>query len=285
MLAAWIMMAMAGAVEPALEGADAPAVETSGPAAGGEATAPAEPAAPVTRTYAMRQTFSSQMRNPNPFAGAEWKGTRTNTWALVKATWEGDRVRYTEDTCGVRTDPVFGAETVYTKAFIDGIEQRKRVAVVTGEGSARRFHAGPYAQAFGVQLDNPLTDPLPNTPDDPRIVDSDGDGKPGTTVVIRHSLFRGEVYIAQRSVARLVGKVLDDGSVRGIILTGPEMYKIGANNRFLRGETPQRQNPDSKESPFVMVPVPDTTTCTDILAKTEALFPSLVELGASAEAP
>lgn len=230
----------------------------------------------------MRQTFTSQMRNPNPFSNGDWKSTRTNTYALVKWTQDGDKVRYTEETCSVLTDPVFGAEAIYTKAFIDAIDLRKRTAQLIGDGETRRFVAGPYHQAFGVELANPMTDPLPKDPKDPAIRDSDKDGKPGNTVVIRHPMMgEGQVFIAQRSVARLEGRLLPDGQVRGVIFTSPDMFKIDATKWWLKKDAPQRQHPSPKESPFVMVPVDDGMGCPAILERKDTLFPSHKELGAS----
>lgn len=232
-----------------------------------------EPPKPIVRTYAMRQKFVSQMKDPNPFTNAGWLETHTYTWALVNWRQLGDRVDYKERTCGVFTQPVMGARTIYRPAFIRGVPVRDRSGFLQGEGPIRRFDAGPYSQQFGVTLDDPFNDPLPASPDDVRISDDDQDGFPGVTVGIYHPLVgEGEVYIAQRSIVRLEGELLPDGSVRGFIRTAPNMFRIGGNKWWLNKENPQRPHPDYKTSPFVMVQVEDAADCDDVLAKKDTLF-------------
>ncbi len=231
---------------------------------------------PVERTYAMRQTFTSQMREPNPFSSQEWRSTRTNTYAIVRWTQAGTQVSWTETTCGLHTDKVFGAETIYPDAFIRNVEVRNRVGVLSGAGPGATFKAGPFVQSFGVRLADPMRDPLPTTEDDPRLIDSDGDGHPGITVMIRHPMVgQGQVFVAQRSIARIEGTVNADGTVSGHILTAPDMYKIGADRWWLKVDSPQRPHPDPAQSPFMMVPVTDGISCGDLLARKGDLFPAL----------
>jgi hypothetical protein len=231
----------------------------------------------VTRTYAMRQTFTSQMRNPNPFSNEEWSSTRTNAWAVVRWTQDGLAVQYVEDTCSVRTDKVFGAETTYPSAFVNGIDVRRRSATLSSDQPGAKFMAGPYAQQFGVKLSDPFKEALPTADTDPRLIDDDGDGNPGMTVTISHPLVgTGHVWVAQRSVARLEGAVGADGSINGVIYTAPDMFKIGADRWWLKSDSPQRPHPDPKASPFVMVPVPDGTTCEEVMRRKDELFPAIV---------
>lgn len=230
---------------------------------------------PVVRTYAMQQTFTSQMREPNPFSNQEWRSTHTHTWALVQWTQVGTNVSYSEVTCGLRTDKVFGAETQYPEAFIKNIGVRNRTGTLSGTEPGATFRVGPYVQAFGVSLGDPYRDALPTDPNDARIVDSDHDGKPGVTVGIHHPLVgTGHVYIAQRSVARLEGTLGADGRVTGVVYTAPDMFKIDADRWWLKVDSPQRQHPDPKESPFVLVPVADGSQCADVLRDKDTLFPS-----------
>ena len=256
--------------------ADAPVPAAVTPA--GPGTADAVPApAPVNRTYAMRQTFTSQMREPNPFSNQEWRSTHTTVWALVRMTQTGTAFRYDETTCGIQTEKVFGAETIYPEAFINGIEVRHRQGTLAAPDAGGQFRTTQYAQAFGVRLADPMKDALPTDPADKRLVDTDGDGRPGATVIIHHPLVgTGKVYVAQRSVARLEGTLQADGSVRGVVYTAPNMFKIGADTWWLRADSPQRPHPDSKMSPFFMMPVSDSETCAQILAGKATIFPSLV---------
>lgn len=229
--------------------------------------------APVMRTYAMRQTFTSQMREPNPFSNKEWRSTHTHTWAVVAWQQVGSAVTYTETVCGLVTEKVFGAETTYTDAFIRSVGVKRRTGILAGVGTGAVFRAGPYAQWFGVDLKDPMKDPLPTDPKDPRLVDTDKDGQPGVTVKINHPMVgAGDVYVAQRSVVRLEGTQREDGTIRGVIYTAPEMFKIDANRWWLKVDSPQRQHPDPAQRPFVLKPVADGTSCATVMAQKDTLF-------------
>ncbi|MCB9664794.1 MAG: hypothetical protein H6732_11835 [Alphaproteobacteria bacterium] len=227
------------------------------------------------RRFAMRQTFTSQMRDPNPFGSGDWKSTHTQTWGLVEWRELGGKVEYRETTCAVETEPVFGAETIYSAGFVKGVPVRFR----TGKVDGATFAAGPYVQQFGVDLENPLLDPLPTSPDDPRLVDDDGDGLPGVTIGIRHPMVgEGRIWVGQRSVARLEGTVGEGGVIQGFIRTAPDMFKIDANRWWLKSESPQRPHPDPAQSPFAMVPVDASFGCAQLLQAKHTIFPALPAL-------
>lgn len=261
-------------VEGAVETFAATVARTARGRAAGEAFAlPADTA--TLRRFAMRQAFTSQMRDPNPFGGGDWRSTHTLTWGLVEWRELGGKVEYRETTCLVETEPVFGAETIYSAGFIKGVPVRFR----TGTLSDGRFAAGPYVQQFGVDLANPLLDPLPTSPDDPRLVDDDGDGLPGVTIGIRHPMVgEGRIWVGQRSVARLEGKVGADGVIQGFIRTAPDMFKIDSNRWWLKSDAPQRPHPDPTQSPFAMVPVEEGFGCADLLKVRHGIFPALPSL-------
>jgi hypothetical protein len=274
-----LLSVLASAAEP---DAVAPDAATEAPPATEEApeTTPEAPAV-LERTFAMRQVFTSEMRDPNPFSSTGWRSTHTHTWAVVTWKQTGDAIAYQERTiayqertCGIETDKVFGASTTYPPAFITAVPLRERTAKLAGSEAGARFKAGPYVQSFGVKLDDPYDDPLPTDPKDPRLVDTDKDGNPGVTVKIAHPLVgKGEVWVAQRSVARLEGELQADGSIVGVVYTAPDMFKIGANRWWLRADSPQRQHPDPKMSPFVLIPADQGLTCEALLAKRDSLFP------------
>lgn len=226
------------------------------------------------RTYAMQQVFTSQMREPNPFSTQEWRSTHTRTWSVVKWTQVGTQVTWTETTCGLSTEKVFGAETIYPDSFIRSIDVRYRSGTLSAVDAGSSFKAGPYVQSFGVKLSDPFREALPTDAADPRIADSDHDGQPGVTVTIRHPMMgEGHVFVAQRSVARLEGTYNADNSVSGYILTAPDMFKIGADRWWLNVDSPQRQHPDRSQSTFVMKPASDALTCSDLLRRKGEFFP------------
>jgi hypothetical protein len=64
--------------------------------------------------------------------------------------------------------------------FLDQKVAAVRVPIQVGTGDEPSFRAQPTAFVLGVELDRPLTDPLPTT-QTAAVVDQDGDDKPGIT--------------------------------------------------------------------------------------------------------
>lgn len=231
------------------------------------------PAISEVRRYAMRQTVTSQVRNPSPFSAQEWLPTQTQMWSVVEWFQTGEQVWYTETICGLKTEKVFGTRTEYPQAFLDAVPVRERRATVSGEGRGALFMTEPYAQTLGVELAAPLTDALPAEVDDARLRDADGDGQPGVSIRISHPMVgTGEVYVAQRSVARLEGYQEERGRIRGVIYTRADTLRLGASRWWLMADTPQRPHPDPKESPFVLVPADHDLDCGRLMAELDRYF-------------
>ena len=106
-----------------------------------------------------------------------------------------------------------GLETVTTTCFMDlhteGSPVQSTVPAeflaLLGPSTRNLEHGdaglaqGPYAEVFALHLDAPLTEPFPQAPNDTRIFDHDGDGKPGLSVRLT-GLVDGEVFVAQRRI-------------------------------------------------------------------------------------
>lgn len=56
----------------------------------------------------------------------------------------------------------------------------------------------PLVQLWGLDLEDPLNDPIPSSADDPTVIDQDGDGNPGMTLVLGETGLC-EMYIVQRA--------------------------------------------------------------------------------------
>jgi hypothetical protein len=225
------------------------------------------------RRYAMRQIVTSQVRNPSPFSSQEWLPTQTLMWSVVEWFQTGQEVWYTETLCGLKTKKVFGTRTEYPQAFLDAVPVRERRATMTGDGRGSMFMTEPYAQTLGIELAAPLTDPLPSAVDDPRLRDADGDGHPGVSIRISHPLVgTGEVYVAQRSIARLEGFQEHRGRIRGVLYTKADTLRLGASRWWLMADTPQRPHPDPAESPFLLVPADHELDCGRLMSSLEQVF-------------
>lgn len=196
------------------------------------------------------------------------------TSILLHEVFESDsgltvRNRY----CSVEQEPLGRVRTSLGPAFVAAMPVWESALALDEEaGGAGAVRIAEHAMALGAELDDPGRDPLPRDADDPRVVDSDGDGHPGVTVDV-DGLVSGQVFLAQRLVRGLRGTVGGDGRMTGTVTGTGEQEVIGASNGILRTFTPEfEHNPDPERNTFVWVPVPLDSTCESVLADRDSLF-------------
>ncbi len=169
---------------------------------------------------------------------------RETTSAMrVEIVQSGSHVVITSEYCHaeVRTG-VPGLEMVFPDAFVDSLVPGERIAHLSAseDSFSIDFIQDRYVEVRGAVLEDPAEDPLPATPDDPRVFDQDADGHPGMTVSIDLlGLIRGDVYVVQRVRYRLIGRVSQDGrSISGRIEWEDEQGVIGASSSLLAAGSP-----------------------------------------------
>ncbi len=127
----------------------------------------------------------------------------------------------------------------------------------------------------GIRLDDPANEPLPTDPDDGRIVDDDGDGKPGITVTIRVTDdLAGELYIARREIFAYEALLVDPDTLSGIVTDDSEQLVIGASDPIFAGSDANWvQHPDLTKSPIILERVQPDWDCERLAAERDELFP------------
>lgn len=221
------------------------------------------------RWYAMELSIAAQVKNPNPVSQEGWKTARTTSWSLVRWVQDGDTVTTEERLCGLSAAPVLGATTTFPDGFVRGMPvQRRQLKMAAGTLTSE-----PLLQMIGARPSG-ADAPLPAGPTAPEVLDGDKDGHPGVTVRIDHSLLGGgDVYVAQRSVARLQGAEAEDGRIRGVVHHRVEQRVLDATTWWLKLSTGTRPHPDASQSTFVLAPVAEGTSCAGVLSARGALFP------------
>ena len=182
---------------------------------------------------------------------------------FVDVTQDGETLTMRDRYCFTLVDD--GTPLVKTEipeAFMAALVPTPRTAVLRATEEGIAFDAANYVEVRGAVLDDPLTDPLPIDPVDPRVIDQDGDGQPGMTVrVTVLGIVEGETYIVQRVQYRLTGWVIGPDRIEGRIEWTDEQVVLAATNALLEADTIGRPDPDPTAHRFVMVRVGPEWTC------------------------
>jgi hypothetical protein len=87
----------------------------------------------------------------------------------------------------------------------------------------------PVTEIAGAVLVDPISDPLPTTADDPRVIDEDSDGHPGITVQLSGASISGELYSVQRQVTSVEAIAVDSDRLVGTLVFSSTQNVIGSN--------------------------------------------------------
>jgi len=194
---------------------------------------------------------------------------------------EGDQLIESEEFCHadqVSDQPI---KTSISDEATQAIKPVSTPVEVTGEAGEWRVFRPATPTPVGIRLENPAEESLPTDPTDPRIVDDDGDGKPGITVVIRFSdELQGELYLARREI--FAYDMVQDGpdSMAGTVTDSSEQLVIGTSLAILEGTDAQwEQVSDTSLSPILLKRVDRGWDCDRLMAERAQLFPPDPEIG------
>jgi hypothetical protein len=157
--------------------------------------------------------------------------------------------------------------TVIPNAFLVSLGEVAAEATLDASLSPARFVQPWTTEVRGARLADPEADPLPTSATDSRVIDQDGDGKPGLTVhVSALGVLNGDVYVVQRVRTRLVGTLVSPDRIEGLLEWSTEQVTLGATSFLFLGDLPSRPDPIAEHSAFVLVRIDPAWTCADILA-------------------
>jgi len=165
--------------------------------------------------------------------------------------------------------------TSLSDAATQAIQPPPAVLEIDTVDGVLRVRRPPTPTPVGIRLEDPFNEPLPTDPNDPRIVDDDGDGKPGLTVTIEVSPeFIGELYIARREIFAFEAFLTEPDLLTGQVTDDSEQLVIGASDPvFEMSPANWGQYPDLSKSPIILRRVDETWDCERLAAERDTLFP------------
>lgn len=195
---------------------------------------------------------------------------RATTYLLLKVVQEGTDISIENEVCRIdMEDSAPGFRPELPDAFLRTLPKGQRQGSVRWEDGQYRLHIDRGWDIQGARLRDPNRESLPESADDPRVFDQEGDGYPGFTVHI-HGPLGGSIHLARRNWDIMEGPILSSSRVEGDVEWQSEQNVLEASRRILR--TSPTTTPDLDRSTFRMVRVASTTTCTEVARRGSQFF-------------
>ena len=220
--------------------------------------------------YASRQSFSTIVKTPP--LGRRKTGI-TVSYALHDVTRDGEQLVASTRFCSIDPIPFGGVQSSMDEAFVAAMGSPSVVVSIEGpEGGPWTVEFEEWVIVMGAELENPTSDPLPEDKKDPRVTDSDGDGKPGASVHLSGRI-KGRTYVVQRLTRRMHGMLTADGHMSGTLTGRAEQVTLGASNPLLsRFKAVFLDETVPAHNVFEWLPVAAGTTCSSLVDDSESLF-------------
>ena len=232
--------------------------------AGGKADDPnAAPLPDITGAYALELISTVSSRNTET---GEVKTYEPRITALVTATQEGSAVTLKVKICDALLPEVASYEPTMAPGLIASLAAVTATGTLVREESGVRLATEPAAVVIGARLQSPVTDALPTSSSDSRVVDQDGDGKPGVTI----SAMGFNVYGAVRAIFELDGRVGENGGISGPANLEESYAIYGDTVPFVdvraKVEASARTHEVTHEDEFLLVPLDEDASCASVSA-------------------
>jgi len=182
---------------------------------------------------------------------------------LVEAEQDGVSVIMSDRYCFTiveESSPL--ATTEIPDLFMQSIHPDPREAVLEEEDGEFILRQGTHLEIRGALLENPETDKLPVDPEDPRLVDQDGDGFPGMTVNVNLlGMMEEQIYVVQRFQYELEGVIVSPDRMEGLVRWNDEQVVLEATNPMLLAGSESEPDPDPSKHIFIMIRAQEGWTC------------------------
>jgi len=196
----------------------------------------------------------------------------TTTIGIATLSRDGDGFSLKESGCHVDSSAGSSVSTTIPDVVPQTTEATTSTVSFQRQNGQVIFERASSTSLVGVNLNDPDMEALPTTPDDPRVVDQDGDGKPGVTVMVS-GLASGSLYVVRRERAGYYDGVLTmPGHLSGLIQATSEQVVLDASNPLLKQPMPVKPHPDPNASRITLRRVAEPYDCKRAVAEAPMLF-------------
>jgi hypothetical protein len=172
---------------------------------------------------------------------------------IVEMTQNGGRVTEDRTICSIGLTKLLDIATDFPNVAAQAHQPIfMSDSSVSGNSFGAAYASGLEAQLFGLTMEDPLTETMPENADDPRVVDADNDGQPGVTLLVSGGAAVGgcDMYVLQRSAIRYLGQFERSNLINGTSITYYSQKVLGASQSLCA--VPRTITPNDRSSVFVM---------------------------------
>ncbi len=196
--------------------------------------------------------------------------------ARIEAEMDGTDMHFTEHICDFSTKIVEDIDfnVIFPLETIEAIPAAARHAAFSELAENAVFQTSPAHDIYGVDptlFDDPHSDPLPDDPDDPRVIDFEEDGNPGITARIS-GIVQGEVYVIMRMMRDMTGRIVNNRLIEGQIDSSVEMITLDAKPSLIKLQLDLVPHPVPDLNRFEFIRLQSDLNCEDIFAREGELF-------------
>lgn len=226
----------------------------------------------IAGTFAYKQVLSQYVRQA---FGSEYEHQLiiAYTFGTVTETDEPGRYDWADLICEVEMTDLSGAHLTLLDSYYDNpVTIPVRLDIPDPHVGGSLF-MDQLVELYGVDLADPLNDPLPLDPTDSRIYDFDHDSKAGFTVMVDGPAFGdGEIWAIQRYVYGMDGQVVSSDEFSGLIDGYTENAYIYTSAGYLPSSSDAYPDTEEGHNYFQMIRVSDDYTCERLIAEKDGLF-------------
>lgn len=154
----------------------------------------------------------------------------THATYLVEMDQHGATIAETRRLCETRLTPMFGMQVSIPDVVLENIDfvEVDRGLVSTLRVGGTYISSTEVAQ-WGLNLDDPTVDPVPDDADHESVIDADGDGNPGVTLSVGGDCGR---YQGQRQLIAYRGSFTTPNQIDGASTGVTDLEVYGASEDF-----------------------------------------------------
>lgn len=219
----------------------------------------------VVQHFAVWQVSTAENQDPSPLGEGAWAEQRTVTLALAQVTWHGDSGTRIQQVCAVHTNAAFGTQLTYGTKFVNTIP----AVAATMHRNGATWTQDPASLCLGLPEGYDGVLPKLGEASHSAVRDTDGDGHPGVTLELSHTLLGSQqLYVAQREQLQWQGILAANGEVQAEPVVVREQVTLGASLDLLVMATQSRPPAGQPAETLRWVPVPADMTCATLLQQT-----------------